>query len=119
MKIQIPKAIFEELMKPLVEGKLPAMERGFMNTIKPTSYTQRLLKYNYVLNKGSLSEVLFHLEDFDKRPPQKKRKGKQRVAQYKRGLGCSRLHLSQAASNRGEKAALTMAMFCGAVLDYS
>ena len=111
VKMQVPKRVFEDLMEPLLGKGVQGLEQGFMGTIRPTSWSPRVLRYDYVLNKGSLSDALFHLEDFDP-APKKRHSSKDCV---KRGLGCARLHLSAAAGQRGELA-LTMAMICGAVI---
>lgn len=112
VKIQIPKRVFDDLMEPLLDKGVVGLERGFMGTLKPTSYTQRVLRYDYILNKGSLSDAFFHLETMDPLPTGRMTSAKR---QYKRGLGCARLHLSAAAGARGEKA-MTLAMVCGAVI---
>ena len=119
VKMQVPKACFDALMRPLVDKGVEGLALGMFLSCVATSTTPRLLRYNYILNKGSLSDSLFRLEEFDKKPKRfiQPKAGKQipPALRYKRGLGCARLHLSAAAGARGELAQ-TIAMVCGAVL---
>ena len=119
VKMQVPKPCFDALMRPLVDKGVESLALGMFNSCVATSATPRLLRYNYVLNKGSLSDCLFRLEEFDRKPKRftmpKSGKNAPPEFRYKRGLGCARLHLSAAAGARGELAQ-TIAMVCGAVI---
>ena len=114
IKMQVPKRVFDDLMASLSGRGVAGLEIGLTNSLRPTSSTSRVHRYEYILNKGSSSDAFFRLEELDI-PPKESIRKKAAGRCFKRGLGCARLHLSGAAGRRGERAQ-TLAMVCGAVI---
>ena len=111
---QVPFRTFEELLAGFADGELEGLERDVGGRLKTTSRTASLLRYKYIINRGSLLDKFFSLDEVDKllhtRGP--------RLAQgrrWKRSLGCARLFLAAAQEARGLKASV-MAMVCGNVV---
>jgi hypothetical protein len=100
--MKIPTVIFVDLMKPLDTGDAEGLE--WMDETKselvPTKTTNALQPYKYVIKKPSLVDKLWRLQE--KEPARRMRKEGVMV-QCRRGLGSARLHLSDAAEERGER----------------
>ena len=61
---QLPRRGFEELMAPFGEGDAVGLTRGADGRLQPTKSTLRLMRFNYTLKKGSFSDKLFQLQNF-------------------------------------------------------
>ena len=111
LKMEVPIEALEDLMAPFeeeeVEGlkweELPCGSRRLM----PTRSSATNHFYNFSVTKGKLQDKLWAL---DQQETQKSKK----EAAWRRGLGAARLHLSRAASLRGELTVL-LSLMCGKV----
>ena len=69
IKVQMPRQCFEKIMEPLVEGDATNVKRDSLtNKLVPTSSAGSLLKFDYTISKGSVSDRLFHLDQLDVPP---------------------------------------------------
>lgn len=111
LKMQMPFRCFEELLKGFHEDELTGLKRDLMGRVNATEKTPRVLKYKYIVNKGSLLDKFFSLEKTDARM---RAMGPALAPgrHWKRSLGCARLFLSAAQEARGMKATV-LAMVCG------
>ena len=108
---EVSRQVFELLMAPLEEKHVVGLRReddGLGRRLLPTRETPKLKYYEYVIQKGYVTDKLWRLEELYVAP-------KKGSAQYKRGLGAMRLNLTAAAARRGE-AAQSASMVCGNVL---
>ena len=65
----MPRQCFEKIMEPLVEGDATNVKRDSLtNKLVPTSSAGSLLKFDYTISKGSVSDRLFHLDQLDVPP---------------------------------------------------
>ena len=70
---KLPREVFEDLMQPLQESDAVGLKRdAATGLLIPTSTTKALLKFDYNIRRGSVSDRLFHLETLD--PPVKQRR---------------------------------------------
>ena len=120
IRFQLPRRGFEELMAPFGEGDAVGLTRGADGRLQPTKSTLRLMRFNYTLKKGSFSDKLFQLQNFQQyaAPSARARASKgppKPPHPHKRGLGCAKLHLSGADGRRG-RLATVLSMVCGNVI---
>ena len=83
---------------------------GLGTHMVPTRETAKLKYYEYVIQKGYVTDKLWRLEEMYPAPT-----GKGAAQKYMRGLGAMRLNLTAAAARRGESAQ-SASMVCGNVL---
>ena len=70
---KLPREVFEDLMQPLQESDAVGLKRdAATGLLIPTSTTKALLKFDYNIRRGSVSDRLFHLQTLD--PPVKQRR---------------------------------------------
>lgn len=103
LQVHCPEIVFIELLKPLQTGDakdLEWIEEG--KTLKPTAIKKTFCAYNYTIRKPSLIDKIWRLELMDKKRRRSRKNGEEMLP-WRRGHGCARLHLSQAAARRGEK----------------
>jgi hypothetical protein len=91
-----PMAAFTHLMAPLETSEIVGLE--WLNSptnskLKPTRVTDTFEEYKYVVDKGGQINKLFELGDWDREIP---------GTPWRRGSGSQKLHLSQAAGQRGQ-----------------
>ena len=56
-------------MAPLTEADAVGVQRDATGLLVPTSKTSALLKFEYTISKGSVSDRLFHFDTMDSAPP--------------------------------------------------
>lgn len=103
--MKIPMQIFVELMPPLDTGDTEMLEwdNEAKTNLKPTKVGKRFDLYHCTITKPSVNDRFWRLQDREK--PRRIRVQGQMVTSN-RGKGCAKLHLSQAAEERGETTAL-------------
>ena len=109
VKTQMPFRCFMELMKPLEDGAVEGLVRDAQGRLLPTSSTGAMMRYRYIIRRGSQLDSFFALQEHEQ---QKKRR---KSARWRRSQGCARLYLSHKAEARGQVAHV-MAMVCGNVI---
>ena len=68
----MPRAAFEEIMAPLKQGDAEGVERDESGNLVPTKETASLLRFNYTIRKGSVSDRVFNLESLEEAPKPRK-----------------------------------------------
>ena len=77
LKHALPEGCFQEIFAELQQGDAEGVERDTeTGALKPTSETLTLLKFNYTIRKGSISDKLFNMASLDVAPPAPKTKEK-------------------------------------------
>ena len=109
IELKIPMKVFVTLMKPFNDGEMSgfAWQDTEKTELKPTKESKTFLEYKYTVTKPALIDQLWRLHE--KEPaerPGKKRDKSGAIIPYRRGHGSSRLHLSKAAAERGERSDL-------------
>jgi hypothetical protein len=97
--LKIPMEVFIDLMKPMETGDMEDFEwegASEKTELKPTKKFKTYHEFKYTIKKPSLVDKFWRLEE---REPARWKKG----VRKRRGLGSSRLHLSAAAEERGER----------------
>jgi hypothetical protein len=109
LEMRIPQQIFVDLMKPMDTGDMDKFEwvDESKSSLKPTDDKPSYEEFKYEIKSPSLNDKFFRLED--KESTHKVRK-EGRLVPSRWGLGCSRLHLSTAAEERGERTDLLAAV---------
>ena len=102
IETHLPLPIFLDLMKPMETGEMVGFEWEDEDKTKlvPTKDAKSFLQYKYTIAKPSAVDKFWRLHETEK--PRRMRKGGKLVV-CRRGLGSSRLHLSAAAEERGER----------------
>lgn len=102
INLRIPMEIFVDLMKPMDTGDMENFEweDAQKTKLKPTKTTKGLEHFSYTISKPEKVDKFWCLQE--REPVRRKRKDGALVP-YRRGLGSSRLHLSTAAEERGER----------------
>jgi hypothetical protein len=102
INLRIPMEIFVDLMKPMDTGDMEKFEweDAQKTKLKPTKETKGLQHFSYMISKPEKVDKFWRLQE--REPVRRKRKDGALVP-YRRGLGSSRLHLSSAAEERGER----------------
>lgn len=100
IEMKLPMQCFLDLMQPLETDCVTGFEwtDETKTQLKPTKSSKALCQYKYIIDKPSLVDRIWRLE-------QRETAGRCRDGTLKptrRGLGASRLHLSEAAADRGE-----------------
>lgn len=106
IEVKIPEEIFLDLVRPLTTDCVA----GFQWTddkkaaLKPTKTAKTYTMYRYDVTKPEVVDKIFRLHEREPNEPKKKKKGEDgQVLPHRRGHGCSKLHLSAAAEERGER----------------
>ena len=110
MVARLPEPLIQEWLQDLQAGDAQGVERGGDGKLLPTKESKSLLRYNYTLRKGSVSDKVFSFQSDNL----KSRLGKSAKPQatrtpkhaFKRGLGCAKLQLKRAAQKKGKLARL-------------
>ena len=97
VSVKVPIEVLSHLMGPFKDGEIPGLERLDSKTLKPTRVTDSFNEYRYVVAKPGQLNRLFDLGEWDSEIAGTK---------WKRGSGAQRLHLSQAAGQRGQSTTL-------------
>lgn len=109
IKQQVPIEVFYKLLSQFSTGEIEGLvweaTTSGKEIVKPTKSTTRTHVYEYNFKKGVATDKLWRLEETDR--PKKN-------TAFKRGAGSARLHLSDAAGERGVTTNL-LAMVCGRV----
>ena len=114
--LRMPLEIFVDLMKPMATNDMENFEweDEEKTTLVPTRKGKSFLEYKYMIQKPEMVSKYWSLEQ--KEPTIRVRK-EGKLVQRRRGLGSARLHLSQAAEERGERTDL-LAQITGNVSIY-
>ena len=99
VSMRIPMAAFCHIMAPFDSEQIVGLEwlDAAKSTLKPTRVTEAFEEFRYVVDKPGQVNKLFQLGEWDREIPGTK---------WKRGSGAQRLHLSQAAGQRGQTSTL-------------
>ena len=116
---RLPEHLVKEWLGDLKPADAVGVERGSDGSLVPTKETASLLRFNYTLRRGSVSDKVFSFQS-DNLKSRLGRSAKPRAARtprypFKRGLGCAKLILKRAAQKRGKLARL-LSMVVGNVL---
>ena len=103
IEAKIPEEIFLDSMRPLETGDMKDFEwMGPGKTaLKPTKESSRLKQFNYKVEKPSVWDKIWRLQEHETGAPVRKRSGE--IVPTRRGHGSARLHLSHAAQARGQR----------------
>ena len=116
---QLPLHLIEDFLAPLQPEDVQDLARGDDGKLLPTRESAGLLRFNYTIRKGSVSDRLFCFENFDLKSrlgkSKQPRATKPSAYPYKRGSGVARLQLTRASQKRGETARL-VSMVVGNVI---
>ena len=110
LKMKMPMEAVEAWMDPFSDGDIDGLKWEVLPHSKrlvPTKTTRLNHFYIFELTKGKHLDTLFRLEEAERQKSVK-------ATQWRRGLGCARLNLSQAAQMRGHTCSL-LSMVCGKV----
>ena len=110
IKVNIPEEIFFDLVRPLETGDTKDFE-WVGNRLKPTEIKKTFHRYKYTMTKPSLNDKIFRLQEKEVKPPNSKSN------RFRRGHGAARLHLSQAAADRGQRTHLLSQVTGNTTLD--
>ena len=109
IELKIPLKVFVNPMRPFNDGELSGLAWQDTNKteLKPTKEYKTFLEYKYTVTKPSMIDRLWRLNGQEPAErPGKKRDKSGVIIPYRRGHGGSRLHLSKAAAERGERSDL-------------
>ena len=104
IELKVPPQIFFDIMRPFETGELTGLEwvDPEKSALKPTNEKPTYHEYKYTVSKPAQNDKLWRLQDGEIAPRRQKKKDGSAVA-FRRGKGCSRLHLSAAAEERGAR----------------
>ena len=100
--LKVPQEVFVDLMKPMDDGDMEDFEweDDTKMKLKPTKVGKSLDEYKYTIKAPAKVDKFWRLEQTE--PTRRVREGG-KLVRRRRGLGSSRLHLSAAAEERGER----------------
>ena len=106
LEIKVPQQIFFDLVQPLETSDVDGFEwlDAQKSALKPTEVKKSFSLYKYTLSKPSLVDKVWQLQSQDEKRARPTKKGK--TLPFRRGHGCAKLHLSQAAARRGARTSL-------------
>ena len=116
--VKLPVQTFLELVMPFETGDCKDFEwlNDEKTALKPTQEAKTFTRYKYTIAKPALNDKLWRLEEHEPVPaPPTDKNGNKK--QFRRGHGASRLHLSFAAQERGERTDLLSSVTGNTVLN--
>ena len=103
INLKIPSQIFVDLMQPMDTGDMAGFEweDEAKTSLKPTKETKAYQEFKYTIAKPVLMVDKFWCLETKERMRRVRKEGQ--LTTRRRGLGSSRLHLSNAAEDRGQR----------------
>ena len=110
IEMKMPEIVFLDMMRPFENGSLKGFTwlKADKKALKPTKIMPTFKEYKYELTSPGQLDTLWRLQDHE--PVVKKRNRDGQIVSFRRGHGASRLHLSHAGAERGERTDLLSAI---------